>query len=63
MYGRQIPILLAKDSRSLFELVIGLSITTEKRLLINLTCLREAYELKKMAKSFGSSGTTIQAMD
>lgn len=50
MYGRDIPIVVAIDSRSLFELIIGLNSKIEKQLLIYLTCLRKADELRELGE-------------
>lgn len=52
LYGKPIPVVLATDSRLLFELIIGLASTTEKRLLIDLTGLRDAYELRELGEIY-----------
>lgn len=38
------------DSKSLYDALTGIQITTEKRLIINLTILRQAYQLCEIAK-------------
>ena len=50
IYARDVPLVLCTYSRSLFELVIGLTSTTEKRLLIDLASLRKSYELRDIAE-------------
>lgn len=41
---KNVKLTLATDSKSLFSLTISLAQTTEKRLLIDLNFIREAYE-------------------
>lgn len=43
---RNIPLAIFMDSRSIFESLVGINSTTEKRLLIKLAVLRQAYEMK-----------------
>lgn len=42
--NRQVPLKLFTDSKSLFDGIVGLNFTNEKRLLIDLQMLRQAYE-------------------
>lgn len=39
---------MATEYRWLYELIIGLTSATDRRLLIDLTCIREAYELREL---------------
>ena len=38
------------DSKSLYDALVTINTTTEKRLLIDLKVIREAYELKEVAE-------------
>ncbi len=42
--------ILLTDSRSLYDCLVKLSITSEKRLMIDLMCLRQSYKRKKITK-------------
>lgn len=42
---------LYTDSKSLYDGIIGINSTTEKRLLIDLTVLRETYELQEIVNA------------
>lgn len=48
--GKDIPLVIYTDAKSLFEGLVGINATTEKRLMIDLTMLRQAYELKEIAE-------------
>lgn len=50
MLGREIALMMYNDSKSLYEAVVGISSTTEKLLLTDLTVLREAYEFREIAE-------------
>ncbi len=41
--GKRVPVLLFTDSRSIFDTITKLSTVSEKRLLIDIACLRQAY--------------------
>ena len=43
-----IPLVMCTDSYSLYECIIKLEITREKRLIINIMALREIYERRKL---------------
>jgi hypothetical protein len=45
-----LSMLLLTDSRSLYDCLVKLEITIEKRLMMNLMCLRQSYERKKIAE-------------
>lgn len=38
------------DSKSVYDAITGIKTTTQKRLLIDLTILRQAYELREIAE-------------
>jgi hypothetical protein len=42
--------ILLTDSRSLYDCLVKLGITIEKRLMMNLMCLRQSYERRKIAE-------------
>lgn len=46
----RIPIVLCTDSRSLYECLVKLGTTEEKRLMIDIMSLREAYERKDISE-------------
>ena len=48
--GKSIPLRLYTDSKCLFDSLTRLNSTTEKRLLIDLSLLREAYELREITE-------------
>jgi hypothetical protein len=45
-----LSMILLTDSRSLYDCLVKLEITSEKRLMIDLMCLRQSYERKKITK-------------
>jgi hypothetical protein len=48
--GREIPTIVFTDLRSLFECITKLGTTQEKRLMIDILCLREAYERREITE-------------
>jgi len=44
MLGKSIPLTMFTDSKSLFDVITKCSITTEKRLMIDIKSVREAYD-------------------
>ena len=54
--GRKIPLHVFTDSKSLFDSLTSLNTTTEKRLLIDLSLLRECYERNEIAEVFWIPG-------
>lgn len=42
--NRPIPLIIATDSNSLYECLVKLGTTVEKRLMVDIMCLRQAYE-------------------
>ncbi len=45
-----LSLILLTDSKSLFDCLIKLETTSEKRLMIDLMCLRQSYEKREIAK-------------
>ncbi|CZT07526.1 uncharacterized protein RCO7_09774 [Rhynchosporium graminicola] len=45
-----LPLVMATDSKSLYDCVVKLNTTREKRLIIDLMCLRQAYERKEISE-------------
>jgi hypothetical protein len=45
-----LSMILLTDSRSLYDCFVKLEITSEKRLMIDLMCLRQSYERRKITK-------------
>lgn len=48
MFGRLVSLVLYTISKSLFDCIIGLNSTAEKRFLINLVRLRQIYEHREL---------------
>ena len=44
------PLVLYIDSKSLYECLVKLGTTQEKRLMIDIMCLRQAYERREVAE-------------
>jgi hypothetical protein len=53
-----LPLVLCTDSRSLYDCLVKLGTTQEKRLMINVMCLRQAYERREIAKVKWIDGDT-----
>ena len=45
-----LPLVLCTDSKSLFDCLVKLGTTAEKRLMIDIMCLRQAYERREVAE-------------
>src|SRR5450432_1367114 len=50
MLGIDLPLVLCTDSKSLYKCLVKLGITQEKRLMIDIICLRQAYKRREIAK-------------
>ncbi|OHW89527.1 RNase H-like protein [Colletotrichum incanum] len=46
----RIPVIVCSDSRSLYECLVRLGTTDEKRLMIDIMSLRESYEKKEISE-------------
>ena len=55
--GRDLPLCLYTDSKSLYDSLVSLNSVTEKRLLIDLKVIREAYEHREVAEVFWIPGS------
>ena len=47
---KQLPITLYTDSKSLYNCLIKLKTTQEKRLIVDLMCLQQLYKRREIAK-------------
>ena len=47
---RPLALTLCTDSKSLYECLVKLGTTREKRLMVDLMCLRQSYERREIAK-------------
>ena len=48
--GIDLPLVLCTNSKLLYKCLVKLGITQEKRLIIDIMCLRQAYERKEIAE-------------
>ncbi|PMD62564.1 uncharacterized protein K444DRAFT_717340 [Hyaloscypha bicolor E] len=46
----ELPLVICTDSKSLYECLVKLGTTREKRLIIDVMCLRQAYERREIAE-------------
>lgn len=51
IFGKLVSLTLYTDSKSLYDGLVGINATTEKRLLIDLRMLLESYELRELANA------------
>jgi hypothetical protein len=59
--GVELPLVLCTDSRSLYDCLVKLGTTQEKRLMIDIMCLRQAYERRQITEVRWIDGTTNPA--
>jgi hypothetical protein len=45
-----VPLVICTDSKSLYDCLVKLGTTQEKRLMIDVMCIREAYERREIAQ-------------
>ena len=50
MLEMNLPLVICTDSKSLYECLVKLGTTQEKRLMIDVMCLRQAYERREIAQ-------------
>jgi hypothetical protein len=56
-----LPLVLCTDSKSLYDCLVKLRTTQEKRLMIDVICLRQAYKRREIAKVKWVKGTSNPA--
>ncbi|KHJ31429.1 hypothetical protein EV44_g4268 [Erysiphe necator] len=61
MLRREISMYLCTDSKSLYECISKLGTTQEKRLMIDILCLRESYERREITELRWIAGNTNPA--
>src|SRR6266480_3650336 len=59
--SRSIPLTVCTDSKSLYDCLVKLGTTNEKRLMIDLLCLRQSYERREIAEVKWIDGNTNPA--
>ena len=56
-----VPLVVYTDSRSLYDCLVKLGTTQEKRLMIDVMCLRQAYKRREIAEVKWINGTSNPA--
>jgi hypothetical protein len=59
--GIDLPLALCTDSKSLYDCLVKLGTTAEKRLMIDVMCLRQAYERREIAEVKWINGSSNPA--
>jgi len=59
--GLPVPLVLCTDSHSLYECLVKLGTTAEKRLMIDIMCIRQSYERREIAEIKWIKGTSNPA--
>ena len=57
----QLPMVLCTNSKSLYDCLVKLGTTQEKRLMVDLMCLRQSYERREITEIKWISGGTNPA--
>jgi hypothetical protein len=57
----QVPLVLCTDSKSLYDCLVKLGTTQEKRLMVDVLCLRQSYERREIAEVKWIAGSTNPA--
>ena len=52
----KVPLIICIDSRSLYECLVELGTTREKRLMIDIMAIRQAYERREIAEVIWITG-------
>jgi hypothetical protein len=61
VFNTTIPLVIYTDLKSLYDCLVRLSTTQEKRLIVNLMCLCQLYKHKEIAKIKWIKGNTNPA--
>ena len=61
VFNITIPLIICTDSKSLYNCLIRLNTTQEKKLIINFLCLYQLYKYKEIAKIKQIKGNTNSA--
>jgi hypothetical protein len=61
MLNINLPLTVCTDSKSLYDCIIKLGTTHEKRLMVDLMCLRQAYERKEIKEIMWIDGNSNPA--
>ena len=56
-----LPLILCTDSKSLYDCLVRLGTTQEKRLMVDVMCLRQAYERRQVTEVKWINGETNPA--
>ena len=57
----ELPVILCTDSKSLYECLVKLGTTHEKRLMVDIMCLRQSYERRQIAEIIWIDGNSNPA--
>ena len=59
--NKDVPLVICTDSKSLYNCLVKLGITQEKRLIIDIICIKEAYKQREIAQVKWIKGTSNPA--
>jgi len=57
----ELPLILCTDSRSLYDCLVKLGTTREKRLMVDIMCLRQSYERREITEVMWVDGNSNPA--